>query len=315
MDELIKNLSKAELHIHIEGSLEPQMLLDLAKKNATLLKYKNIDEVKSAYKFKNLQEFLDLYYLGMSVLVTEDDFYNLTIAYLEKAHNNNITHAEIFFGPQVHLGHGVKFVTIINGIHRATLEATNKFNLEANLIICFLRDLPEKSALEALELALPYRDKFIGIGLDSTEIGNPPGKFKRTFELARNEGLHLVAHAGEEGPCEYIWEAIDVLGVERIDHGNKAIEDRTLVNRLVKDKIGLTMCPLSNLALHIVSDLKYHPAKALLDAGVLVSINSDDPAYFGGYINENYLQLANSQHLTASEIKQFAANSSAMKFV
>ena len=261
MRDFIQSLPKAELHLHIEGSLEPKMLLDLAKRNNIKLKYNNIEEVIAAYKFNDLQGFLDLYYYGMSVLISEQDFYDLTYAYLAKAKSENIIYAEIFFDPQAHISRGVSFAAIINGISRAMDEANVKIGIASNLIMCFLRDLTEESAMDTLQLALDYRNKFIGIGLDSAETGNPPQKFKNVFNVARDAELKLVAHAGEEGPVEYIWQAIDILGVDRIDHGNKTITDKELTKRLAKDKIALTMCPLSNLALHIVNDLKEHPAK------------------------------------------------------
>jgi adenine deaminase len=314
MRDFIQSLPKAELHLHIEGSLEPQMLLDLAKRNNVKLKYNSIAEVKDAYRFNDLQGFLDLYYYGMSVLITEQDFYELTYAYLAKAKNENIIYAEIFFDPQAHVNRGVSFSSIINGISRAMDDANNKLGIVSNLIMCLLRDLSEKSAIDTLEMALQYRNKFIGIGLDSAEIGNPPQKFKNLYNMARDEGLKLVVHAGEEGSVEYIWQAIDILGVDRIDHGNTAITDKELVKRLVKDKIALTMCPLSNLSLKVVDDLKEHPAKKLLDTGVLVTINSDDPAYFGGYINENFIQLSNKLQLSKHEIKQLTENSLQARF-
>jgi adenosine deaminase len=309
MREFIQSLPKAELHLHIEGSLEPQMLLDLAKRNNIKLKYNSIEEVKTAYKFNNLQEFLDIYYYGMSVLIVEQDFYDLTYAYLTKAKSENIVYAEIFFDPQAHINRGVSFATVINGVSRAMNDANTKLGMASNLIMCLLRDLSEKSAIDTLEVALQYRDKFIGIGLDSAEVGNPPQKFKNLYNMARDAGLKLVAHAGEEGPAEYIWQAIDILGVDRIDHGNTAITDIELVKRLAKDKIALTMCPLSNLSLNVVDDLKAHPAKKLLDAGVLVTVNSDDPAYFGGYINDNFIQLTDKLQLSKYDLTQLTENS------
>lgn len=313
--ELIDNSKKAELHIHLEGSLEPQMMLDLANRNGIKLKYNSVHEIAKSYKFANLQEFLDLYYIGMSVLHTEEDFFALTYAYLNKAHQNNVTHTEMFFDPQAHLSRGVKLHSIVTGIWRAITTATQEFAITANLIPNFLRHLSEDDALKTFDLLMEYRKYFIGIGLDSTEIGNPPAKFKNLFNRARAENLKLVCHAGEEGPVSYIWEAIDILGVNRIDHGNTAITDKTLIRRLVTDKISLTMCPLSNSCLHVVSDLKKYPGREFLNHGVLVTINSDDPAYFGGYINDNYHALDRAIALTREEIQTLINNSMAAKFI
>ena len=314
MQNFIQQLPKAELHIHIEGSLEPQMLLDLATKNKVAVKYSTIHEAKQAYRFNNLQEFLNLYYQGMSVLITEDDFYQLTYAYLLKAHDQNVKYTEIFFDPQAHLSRGVQFATVINGLYRAIEQAKLVLGIEAALILCFLRDLAEDDAIKTLELALDYRDKFIGVGLDSAEINNPPSKFKHVFALARDYKLHLVAHAGEEGSSQYIWDAIDILGVERIDHGVQAMNDFALMKRLAKDKIPLTMCPLSNQSLQVVPDLTNYPIREFLNAGMTVTINSDDPAYFGGYINANYLALAQSLNLTRYELDILAKNSLQARF-
>ena len=315
MEEFIQQLPKAELHIHIEGSLEPEMLMDFAIQNNIKLKYNSIEEISAKYKFSNLQEFLDLYYQGMSVLITETDFFNLTYHYLEKAHRQNVLHTEIFFDPQGHLSRGIKFNVLITGITKAIDHAKSTLGIDAKLIMCFLRDLSESEAIKTLETALEYREKFIGIGLDSAEIGHPPSKFKNLFNFARGEGLHLVAHAGEEGPASYIWEAIDILGIERIDHGNNAISDPELMRRIAKDKIPLTMCPLSNKCLKVVPNLQNHQLLKFLDAGILATINSDDPAYFGGYINENYIALAKSLNLSLSVIEQLAKNSMLARFI
>ena len=314
MKTFIEQLPKAELHIHIEGSLEPQMLLNLAHKNKIDIKYKTLSEVKQAYNFSNLQEFLDIYYQGMSVLITEEDFFDLAYAYLSKANCQNITHAEIFFDPQGHLARGVSFATIISGLTRAVNSARANLDIHASLILCFLRHLPESNALKTLEMALDFKQHFIGIGLDSSELGFPPHKFKNVFNLARQHGLHLVAHAGEEGPADYIWEAIDILGVERIDHGNNAISDPVLIKRLAQDKIPLTMCPLSNQCLKVVPDLSKHQLRKFLDSGVIATINSDDPAYFGGYLNENYFALADAIRLTKDELSLLAQNSIQARF-
>lgn len=314
MKTFIQQLPKAELHIHIEGSLEPQMLLNLAQKNKIDIKYKTLSEVKQAYNFANLQEFLDIYYQGMSVLITEEDFFDLAYAYLSKANCQNVTHAEIFFDPQGHLARGISFATMISGMTKAIDSARANLGIHASLILCFLRHLPESEALKTLEIALEFKRYFIGIGLDSSELGFPPRKFKAVFDLARQHGLHLVAHAGEEGPAEYIWEAIDILGVERIDHGNNAISDPTLIKRLVQDKIPLTMCPLSNQCLKVVPDLSKHQLRKFLDKGVVATINSDDPAYFGGYLNDNYLAMAKAIKLTKDELILLAQNSLQARF-
>ena len=301
--------------MHLEGSLEPEMLMNLAKKNNVEIKYKSIAEVYQAYKFNNLQEFLDIYYQGMSVLCTEQDFYDLTYAYLKKAQQDNISHVELFFDPQAHLVRNIPLNTIINGIDKAIQQAKQEFLINTSLIPCFLRHLSERNALMVFEELMNYRDKFIGIGLDSSELGNPPSKFKQLFNLARQEKLRLVAHAGEEGDASYVWEALDILGVNRIDHGNSVIQDKELIKRIVTDKIGLTMCPLSNKSLHVVPNLADHPALNLLNAGLKVTINSDDPAYFGGYLNQNYQALIDGLNLQDLDILQLMQNSLDVKFI
>lgn len=314
MSEILKN-PKAELHMHLEGSLEPEMLLKLANRNNISLKYNSVAELKQAYKFNNLQEFLDIYYQGMSVLQTEQDFFDLTYAYLEKAHQDNVMFSEMFFDTQAHLERGIKLATVFDGITQAITQAKTKLNITASLIPCFLRHLSEDNALHTFDLLMDHRDKFIGVGLDSGEFGNPPSKFKRLFDRARNEKLKLVAHAGEEGPASYVWEAIDILGVERIDHGNSILTDETLIKRIAKDNIGLTMCPLSNQCLQVVSDLQNHQALTLLNQGVKVTLNSDDPAYFGGYVNDNYQALINELKLNDREVSHLIQNSLDVKFV
>lgn len=306
---------KSELHIHLEGSLEPQMMLDLANRNGILLKYTSVNEIRNAYRFNKLQEFLDIYYQGMSVLQTEQDYFDLTFAYLSKAHHDNVTHSEMFFDPQGHLERGIKLGTIFNGINKAISKAKADFQLTANLIPCFLRHLDEDNALATFDQLMTFRDSFIGIGLDSSELGNPPIKFKNLFARARNEKLKLVAHAGEEGPAEYVWQALDELGVDRIDHGNAILQDTTLIKRIAQDKIGLTMCPLSNQCLKVVPDLRTHQARKLLEENVLVTINSDDPAYFGGYVNDNYQELAQALSLSDNEINTLIRNSLQAKFI
>ncbi len=306
---------KAELHMHLEGSLEPEMMLNLAQKNGVNLKYKNLAEVKKAYNFNNLQEFLDLYYQGMSVLQTSDDFYDLTYAYLLKSQQDHVTHTEIFIDPQAHLSRGISLSTLFDGVNRAVKKAQTELNIDTQLIMCFLRHLSEKDALNTFDQLMEYRDNFIGIGLDSSELGNPPEKFKNLFELARKEKLHLVAHAGEEGPDEYVWQALDILGIERIDHGNAILTDDVLMKRIAKDNIALTMCPLSNKALKVVPNLTDHPARILLDKGIKVTINSDDPAYFGGYVNQNYIELIDGLKLGTTEIQQLIDNSLSARFI
>ena len=312
---IIQTIPKAELHIHIEGSLEPEMMFKLAQRNGIQLKYSTINEIRQAYNFANLQEFLDLYYQGMSVLLTEQDFFDLTYAYLTKANNDNVTYVELFFDFQAHLARGVALSVVFNGIEKAIHLAQQNYGIEAKIIVCFLRHLSQDEALAAFDKLLDFRSKFIGIGLDSSEFGFPPRNFKLLFERARQEKLHLVAHAGEEGPSEYVWEALDLLGVERIDHGNAVIQDESLLTRIAKDKIALTMCPLSNKALHVIPDLSSHPAFKLLQKGVKVTLNSDDPAYFGGYINQNYIELATALNLSSNEIHILAENSLSAKFI
>lgn len=309
------NNPKAELHIHLEGSLEPQMILDLARRNNIQIKYSSLAEFAKAYQFNNLQEFLDLYYLGMSVLQTENDYFDLTYAYLTRAHQDNVTHSEMFFDPQAHLERGVSLDVIMNGLWRAIIQAKADYGINANLIPCFLRHLSEDNALSVFNALMNYRDKIIGIGLDSSELGNPPSKFKNLFNLARKERLKLLAHAGEEGPVSYIWDALDILGVDRIDHGNAILSDQALIKRIATDKIALTMCPLSNRCLRVVPDLNKHQAIELLSHDVCVTINSDDPAYFGGYINQNYIELATALNLTDIEINKLIENSLTAKFI
>lgn len=312
---LIETLPKAELHMHLEGSLEPVMMFNLAKRNNIQLKYNSVSEIISAYNFANLQEFLDLYYQGMSVLQTEQDFYDLTYAYLSKAHHDMVTHTEIFFDPQAHLMRGITLATAFTGIERAIKQAKLDYDIQASIIVCFLRHLSQDDALHAFEKVMDFRNKFIGIGLDSSEVGHPPSKFKQLFESARCEKLKLVAHAGEEGPASYVWEALDILGIDRIDHGNAINTDRELIKRIARDKIALTMCPLSNKALQSVPDLRNHQALELLNQDIKVTINSDDPAYFGGYVNQNYLDLSIALNLSEVELKKLAQNSLEAKFV
>lgn len=309
MQELIQSLKKAELHIHIEGSLEPQMMMDLAVRNKIQLPYKSVNQIEQAYNFENLQSFLDLYYRGMSVLQTEQDYYDLMMAYLRRVSLQNVVRAEIFFDPQGHLPRGIAWSTFMSGFNRALNDARTQLGIDGRLILCFLRHLPESDAIRTFEAAMEYRDLFIGVGLDSSELGFPPHLFKNVFRQAKDAGLYLSAHAGEEGPAEYVWEAIDILGVDRIDHGNNAIQDIELVRRIARDKLALTMCPLSNQRLKSVPDLSLHQLRDFMDAGVIATINSDDPAYFGGYVNENYFAIAEALKLSEVEIRQLAENS------
>jgi len=302
---LLQNMPKAELHIHIEGSLEPELIFALAQRNGVELAYPSVEALRQAYAFTDLQSFLDIYYAGASVLLTEQDFYDMTAAYLARAHADNVRHAEIFFDPQTHTARGVSFETVINGIWRACQDAP----LSASLIMCFLRHLSEDEALVTLEESLPHRDKFIGVGLDSSEVGHPPEKFARVFERARALGLRLVAHAGEEGPPAYIESALDVLKVERIDHGVRSLESAELTARLAREGMALTVCPLSNIKLRVFDAMDSHNLRRLLDAGLAVTINSDDPAYFGGYVNENYFATFEALPLDATHARQLARNS------
>jgi adenosine deaminase len=307
-DALIRSLPKCELHIHIEGSLEPELMFALARRNGVRLPYDSVEAVRRAYQFGNLQDFLDVYYLGMSVLITEQDFYDLAFAYLTRAHADNVRHVEMFFDPQGHTSRGVAFSTVIDGLHRAIIDAEQKLGVSASLIMCFLRHLDEADAETTLDAALPYRDRIVGIGLDSSEKGHPPSKFKRVFARARDAGFFLTAHAGEEGPASYVWEALDVLGVGRIDHGNHALDDETLVGRLAREKMALTVCPLSNLRLRVVDDLCHHPLRRMLDKDLRVTVNSDDPAYFGGYVNQNYTAISQALTLSRDEIAAIVRN-------
>jgi len=305
---LIGRLPKCELHIHIEGSLEPELMLALAQRNGIRLPYASVDALRQAYRFRNLQDFLDIYYQGMSVLITEQDFYDLAFAYLRRAHADNVRHVEMFFDPQGHTARGVAFATVIGGLHRAMVDAERLLGVRASLIMCFLRHLDEADAERTLDSALAFRDKIVGVGLDSSETGHPPSKFKRVFGRARDAGFFLSAHAGEEGPPRYVWEALDVLGVGRIDHGNRSLEDKALVGRLARERLALTVCPLSNLRLRVVDDLHRHPLRRMMDRGLVVTVNSDDPAYFGGYVNDNYRTVSDALQLTRDEIVAIVRN-------
>jgi adenosine deaminase len=305
----IAGLPKAELHLHIEGSLEPELMFTLAQRNAVAIPFASVEEVRAAYAFSNLQDFLDIYYQGMGVLQTEQDFFDLTAAYLARAHADAVRHVEIFFDPQGHTARGIAFGTVIAGITRALDDARARYGITSKLILCFLRHLSEAEAEATLDEALPYLDRIDGVGLDSSEVGHPPAKFERVFARARNLGLKIVAHAGEEGPPEYVHEALDLLKVDRIDHGNRSLEDPALVARLAAEGMTLTVCPLSNLKLCVVGDIADNPLKTMLDAGLKATVNSDDPSYFGGYVNANYRAVADALDLSKDELLTLARNS------
>ncbi|HEY9686607.1 MAG TPA: adenosine deaminase [Coleofasciculaceae cyanobacterium] len=315
LETLIRQMPKAELHLHIEGTLEPELMFELARRNGVKLRFNSIEEVREAYNFHNLQSFLDIYYEGAQVLIHERDFYDLARAYLDRVAKENVRHVEIFFDPQTHTHRGVSFETVIKGLHRAFYDAEQLYGITSRLILCFLRDLSADDAMKTLEQALPYKQWLTAVGLDSAEVGNPPEKFQAVFARARSEGLLTVAHAGEEGPPAYIWQALDGLNVKRIDHGVRAIEDRELVARLRAERMPLTVCPLSNIKLCVFDRIERHNIKQLLDAGLCVTVNSDDPAYFGGYVTENYLAIQRGLKLSASELLQLAKNSFEASFI
>jgi len=315
MKFFIAGLPKAELHLHIEGTFEPELMFQLAERNGISLPYKNVAALQAAYDFNQLQDFLDIYYQGMNVLRTEQDFFDLTWAYLKKISQQSVRHVEIFFDPQGHISRGIAFETVLNGIHSALGKGQQECNISFGLIMCFLRHLEEEDALTILDMALPHKDKIIGVGLDSSEKGNPPSKFQKVFAKARKEGFKLVAHAGEEGPPEYVYEALDLLKVDRIDHGNSSMLDPALVKRLVDEQMALTVCPLSNTKLCVVDDIKHHPLPQMLEAGIKVTINSDDPAYFGGYLNENYEAISEILGNDKELLAQLARNSFSASFI
>ena len=315
LPDLLRAMPKAELHMHIEGSLEPEQMFALGQRNGVALAYPSVQALREAYVFDNLQDFLDIYHAGTLVLKTEQDFYDMASAYFARAQADNVTHAELFFDTQTHTGHGLSAQTVIRGLHRACTDAPLRFGMTASLILCFLRHLSEEEAFECLEEALPLRDMLVGIGLASSEVGHPPEKFAKVFARARALGFRLVAHAGEEGPPAYIWSALDVLKVERIDHGVQATHDSALMQRLVQDKIPLTVCPLSNLKLRVFPTLAQHTIAQMLAAGVVATVNSDDPAYFGGYINANFTQTFSALGLGAPDAYQLALNSFNASFI
>lgn len=313
--DLIRALPKAELHVHIEGTFEPELMFAIAQRNQIEIPYKSVEEVKQAYNFHNLQSFLDIYYAGAQVLIHEQDFYDLAWAYFEKCAEDHVVHTEMFFDPQTHTDRGVAFETVLNGLKRACDYAKTKLGISSHLIMCFLRHLSEEAAFETLAQALPYKAHIIGVGLDSSEVGHPPEKFERVFAKAREAGFLIVAHAGEEGPADYVWQALDLLQVNRIDHGVRSEEDPKLMQRLIRDKMPLTVCPLSNLKLCVVQDIREHNIRRLLQQGVKVTVNSDDPSYFGGYMNDNFIAITQALDLSEDELKQLAINSFEASFI
>ena len=313
--EFIKKVPKAELHLHIEGTLEPEHMFELAKRNNVSIPYNSVEEVKSAYNFKNLDSFLNIYYQGSKVLIHEKDYFDLTWAYILKCKEDNIVHTEIFFDPQTHLDRGISFDIVINGISKALDKANLEFGLTSKIIMCFLRHLDEESGFKVLEQALKYKNKIVGVGLDSSELGNPPKKFEKLFQKARDEGFLTVAHAGEEGPPEYIWDSINSLKVKRIDHGVQSLKDEKLVDLLIKEQIPLTVCPLSNIKLCVFDKIENHNLKKMLNKGLRVMVNSDDPAYFGGYLNKNLTEAQLALDLSLEEIKTLIINSFKSSFL
>ncbi len=313
--ELIRALPKAELHVHIEGTFEPELMFEIAQRNQIDIPYKSVEEVRQAYNFHNLQSFLDIYYAGANVLIHEQDFYDLAWAYFKKCAEDHVVHTEIFFDPQTHTDRGIAFETVLNGLQRACDDAKAKLGISSYLIMCFLRHLSEEAALKTLEQALLYKNQIIAVGLDSSEVGHPPAKFTRVFAKAREAGFLVVAHAGEEGPPEYVWEALDLLKVNRIDHGVRSEEDPVLMQRLIQEKMPLTVCPLSNLKLCVVDDMQQHNIHRLLQQGVKVTVNSDDPSYFGGYMNDNFFAIQKALNLSEAELKQLAINSFEAAFI
>ncbi|OIQ37162.1 MAG: adenosine deaminase [Crocinitomix sp. MedPE-SWsnd] len=309
MKNFIENLPKAELHLHIEGTFEPELMFEIAKRNAIEIPFKSVEEIRNAYQFDCLQDFLDIYYQGAGVLIHEQDFYDLTWSYLQKCADQNVRHTEIMFDPQTHTERGVSFETVINGISKACKDAQEKLGVSSLLIMSYLRHLSEEEAFKTLEQSLPFKHLIKAVGLDSSEKGNPPSKFKKVFEASVKEGYIPLAHAGEEGDADYVWEALDVLKIVRIDHGNNCLQDEELVNEIVKRDMALTVCPLSNTALQVVKDLKDHPLKKMMALGLKATINSDDPAYFGGQVNQNYIDTQAALDLTKDELIELARNS------
>jgi len=315
LNDLINTIPKTELHLHIEGTFEPELMFAIAGRNKIRLRYHSVDEIRAAYNFSNLQEFLDIYYAGAYVLLYEQDFYDLTMAYLKKCREENVVHTELFFDPQTHTQRGVPFENVINGILQACIDARNEWGITYRLIPNFLRHLSEEEAISTFQEILKFGNLFTAFGLDSSEVGHPPSKFRKVFEMVKAEGFLTVAHAGEEGPAQNVWDSIEMLGVSRIDHGVRSIEDQALLKELARLEMPLTVCPLSNLKLKVVDDMADHPLKMLLDKNIVVTVNSDDPAYFGGYINANYRAVAGALNLSSKEIIQLAKNSFKASFL
>ncbi len=313
--KFINKSPKTELHLHIEGSLEPELMFKLSKRNKVEIPFKSVEEIRSAYNFTNLDSFLKIYYEGSNVLINEEDFFDLTWEYILRCKQDNIVHTEIFFDPQSHLPRGVSFDTVIKGIHKALQKAKGEFNISSKIIMCFLRHLDEESCFDVLNQACKHKDKIIGVGLDSSEKGNPPSKFKKLFEQAIAEGFLTVAHAGEEGPPEYIWDSLNLLKIKRVDHGVQCLNDEKLVEKLVKDQIPLTVCPLSNVKLCVFDKLENHNLKKMLDKGLRVMVNSDDPAYFGGYLNKNLIETSKALNLELFDVKKLIENSFKSSFL
>ena len=309
LDSYIAGLPKAELHLHIEGSLEPEQMFEFAQRNKVAIPFDSVEAVRAAYDFSNLQDFLDIYYAGANVLQTEQDFHDMALAYFRRAAADNVRHAEIFFDPQTHTDRGLPFSVAADGLLAGMKTAEQELGVSSRLILCFLRHLDEEAAFDTLKQAEPWLDRIVGVGLDSSEVGHPPSKFQRVFARARDMGLKLCAHAGEEGPPQYVHEALDLLHIDRMDHGNRSMEDEGLIRRLADEQMTLTVCPLSNLKLCVVHDLKDHPVPEMLRRGLHVTLNSDDPAYFGGYVNQNYVELANAVGLTREQVTRIARNS------
>ncbi|WP_425670843.1 adenosine deaminase [Vibrio owensii] len=315
MNAFIQGLPKVELHLHIEGSLEPELLFELAQRNNVDIPYESPQALRKAYEFEDLQSFLDIYYQGANALRTEQDFYDLTWAYLERCKADNVIHTEIFFDPQTHTDRGIEFETVINGIHRAMQDGSEKLGITSQIIACFLRHLSEESAIETLQSIVKHKDKIVGVGLDSSELGHPPEKFKRAFQQAKEAGLLTVAHAGEEGPAQNIIDSVEMLGVSRVDHGVRCVEDASLVEALIESKMPLTVCPLSNIKLCVFDEMEQHNIVDLLRKGVAVTINSDDPAYFGGYMTDNFMAVSNAHPMTKAELAQFTINAINASFI
>lgn len=313
--KLIETLPKAELHVHIEGTFEPELMFEIAQRNQIKIPYASVDELKQAYNFHNLQSFLDIYYAGAGVLIHEQDFYDLAWAYFEKCKQDQVVHTEIFFDPQTHTDRGIAFKTMFDGLYRACQDAESQLGISSYLIMCFLRHLSEASAFDTLNQAEAFKDKIMAVGLDSSEVGHPPSKFERVFAEAKKQGYLIVAHAGEEGPPDYVWQALDLLKVNRIDHGVRAEEDEALMARLIKEKMPLTVCPLSNLKLCVVEDMQQHNIQRMLQKGVKVTVNSDDPSYFGGYMNDNYFAITQALDLSEHELKQLTINAFEASFL